>query len=320
MIIYFRNIILFFTLSFNAAFALESDQYLAWRKELKDVSTDINAYMNAQILQVVRMANNDNEHLYTCNDLRKKSLDVFRGFIVQKIEKWIEHNLGTEMLPDANTSNRKYYNMSIYYFKYSGVARILPMGHNLQMNNIYFGADKLAHFLSTGMRYFNVYNKYIEKGYSENDALRKAIDFGIRLERTVLGYWPSGVFSFGDLEANYQGLLFYRNLCEGSNPYLIRDGNMWKVKNEVDLRDYIGPYWDETFNLSHFNFFKWFKVKRNLKNYCKIKDSELVVKRMSYYKSVAQESFSVKYLNDLRTKKDKRIPHPEKRSLDTVCP
>ena len=74
------------------------------------------------------------------------------------------------------------------------------------------------------------------------------------------------------------------------------------------------------FNLSHFNFFKWFKVKRNLKNYCKIKDSELVVKRMSYYKSVAQESFSVKYLNDLRTKKDKRIPHPEKRSLDTVCP
>ena len=48
----------------------------------------------------------------------------------------------------------------------------------------------------------------IKKGDSHKVSMEKAIDLGIIGEKNILGRYASGVFSFADLEANFQGLLF----------------------------------------------------------------------------------------------------------------
>ena len=91
------------------------------------------------------------------------------------------------------------------------------------------------------MTYFDVYKSSLKKGLSEERATLKAINYGISLEKTILGFWASGVFSFGDLEANYQGLLFNLRFCDDKRgiPYLkIRKGK-WVLESEIDIKDYI---------------------------------------------------------------------------------
>ena len=64
--------------------------------------------------------------------------------------------------------------------------------------------------------------KGLRKGMSNEQAERRAIDRGIFTERTVLGKASSGVLSIPDLEANYRGMLFLWEMCEGDAPYLQR--------------------------------------------------------------------------------------------------
>jgi hypothetical protein len=49
-----------------------------------------------------------------------------------------------------------------------------------------------------------------------------AVLFGVLTERTILGTSSSGIFSVSDLEANYRGMQFYRGLCDGPHPALVR--------------------------------------------------------------------------------------------------
>jgi hypothetical protein len=93
-----------------------------------------------------------------------------------------------------------------FYLKYSGLSP------NLQINGYYLGADKLSHFASTGRRYLKRYLKKKKKGFSEEDSVQAAIRYGLLNEASVLGWWASGVFSYADMEANYQGLVYYKKI------------------------------------------------------------------------------------------------------------
>ena len=190
----------------------------------------------------------------------------------------------------------------------------------ININGVYLGTDKLSHFISTGLRYFKRFNRSLKKGNSLEESYKKAIDYGIFLENTFLGLLSSHVFSHGDLEANFQGLLFNIRLCsENDDGYLEYKDNKWILKNAFDIKEYINPYWDETFNPSSFTKGKWKKMKDNLiNNYCPLYREGIHLPRFSNYERNLTPSFSIDYINELLNI-GKKAPAREQFTLKYLC-
>jgi hypothetical protein len=184
------------------------------------------------------------------------------------------------------------------YIPYFGLAP------NIQVKGFYFGTDKLSHFASTGRIYYNVFKR--------TSKLEKAISWGIRDEKTLHGFWPSGVFSYADLEANYQGFLFYYGLCHGKKPYLEFEDSQWTLRREFRIEHYVSGLWDESYLESYRLPKNWEKVKIVLADkYCVQRNSELVRSRFHYYDTHLPVRSSMRYLKSPRL--------PKAQSFQALC-
>lgn len=107
-----------------------------------------------------------------------------------------------------------------------------------------FGTDKIAHLYQQGYSYYKIYKKEITEGKSPEEATKKAVEWGRKTERTFYGTLLTGVYSNGDLCANFTGLKFYLGLTEeikiagkSHSPILILKDGFWKFNHKIDLRE-----------------------------------------------------------------------------------
>ena len=63
-------------------------------------------------------------------------------------------------------------------------------------------------------------------------AKKDVVKWGFTLEGTITGKW-SKMLSYGDMEANYQGLKLFRRLCGEKKSYLKKEDNFWVIKNDI---------------------------------------------------------------------------------------
>lgn len=296
-------------------FALETDNYLVWDRELPDLSHELNLLIHDEVQGTLDYYNSFPEPL-SCEDITLGIAFQFKTTPARKLfEDWTNENLSEKMFP----ASPYYLQDSIlrfssrFYLKYSGLSP------NMNVNGIYFGVDKLSHFGSTGRRYLKEYLKARKAGTKEDDAVKKAILLGLKNENTVLGIWPSGVFSYGDVEANYQGFKFYRKFClESEGSYLKFVEGQWKLTRKPDLRDYVNPGWDETFNLSYFSPGTWGRVSEIIKSeYCPLMTTPLLMDRFQRYKESKKESISSRFVSELQSLNDRRAPRPQ--SIEELC-
>jgi hypothetical protein len=184
-----------------------------------------------------------------------------------------------EILPPRSLTRRQFRKISIYRDHPFGIV----VAANVQLHGIRMGLDKLSHFRGGGFIYFKQYNDYIHKYKRQYDAplarrkaFEEAIDLGIKSEHSLLGTRGTGVFSYADLEANFQGLKLLLNLCldpePGSHPYLsqvTRDGKkQWVLAKSVNMARYFNPSFDEFINPSVFSDKVWPTTATQLKKYC----------------------------------------------------
>lgn len=314
-------IVFLFLVIFRPAHSLETDNYLVWDRELKDSTEEINQLFKQQIQSVLNSVN-QNPFPVSCRAVTFQIADRFKTYPPLKIfiEDWLIANLSSEQIYPLNMN---YIAESIYKNTYGVFFKKIPLSPNIQVNGIYFGTDKLSHFSSTSRSYLKKYLKQRDQGVGEEEAMKSAINLGILKETTILGLKAIGVYSYGDLEANFQGFLFYKNMClnqEGT--YLNQDSTgKWVLVRAPNIRDYATPYWDETFNHSYRSEKNWMKTSRMIKKkYCHLASSALVQERMSYYKRVLRPSFSVGYLEELRALESRKTPRPQSREiLDPLC-
>jgi len=314
-------IITFYFISFNA-FSLETDNFLTWGRELQDSSNDINKYINKKAIDTLEGLNLKRRS-FTCEQVRNKVIMSFRGFITHPMEHWIESTLGSKKVfpSEQDYSDVDYFMMSIYGTPKFDVSKYFSLSRNININGIYLGTDKLSHWMSTGERYYQVYKRHIKKGRSEEVAFQKAINYGVFLDRFILGGVSSGVFSFGDLEANFQGLLLNRQFCRvpKDSRYLKYENGRWVLQRKIDVRDYVNPNFDETFNPSIFSALKWDKVKENFKKEnCQKIRNQVYKSRFDYYNKILKPSFSFKYIEELK-KQNIRLPKNRERNYTTIC-
>lgn len=307
--------------SFNT-FSLETDNFLTWGMTLEDSSKDINQYINNQLLEMLEEINAKNRK-FDCEQVRNKLVMSFRGLITHPIEYWIKDTLGPKkVFPSKEEySEEEYFMMSIYGTSKFDVSKYFSLSPNININGIYLGTDKLSHWISTGERYYQTYLRALKKHNVEEEAFKKAVNYGIFLDRYILGGYSSGVFSFGDLEANFQGLLFNRRFCRANKEdrYLAKVDENWVLNKKVDIRDYVNPNFDETFNPSIFSPNKFEKIKENFKKEnCQKIQNEVYKNRFDYYNQILNPSYSFKYLRELKAQ-NLRLPHYQNRHYKVIC-
>jgi hypothetical protein len=140
----------------------------------------------------------------------------------------------------------------------------LTISPTVNMYGSEFGTDKIAHLFQQGYTYYKIYRRALAEGATPEEATAKAVRWGQKSERTFFGTLVAGVYSNGDLAANYVGLKFYEGLTQtitaGGNtrPAVLRlkDG-LWTFNDGVNLRDallkpFISDHLNEALNPSIF--------------------------------------------------------------------
>jgi hypothetical protein len=102
-------------------------------------------------------------------------------------------------------------------YAFAGFHRIISPSYfvfssTMRAFGIYFGVDKLGHFLSQGFQYDELYRENLAQGKSEAEAMQAAVASGVSSENGFFGKIVDGVYSNADLAANYAGFHFYQNL------------------------------------------------------------------------------------------------------------
>lgn len=276
--------------------AVETDQYMTWGIELKDSANVVNEYISTELRNRLKLPKIQKQK--TCFQVIKKSAKIFRRPFVQLIESWAEHNLEIDIYPPRSFEG-SYKNLSIY--RKNVFPFIMPLSSTMNINGIYFGTDKIGHFISFGIRYMSMYQKYTKRGLSHDQAIRKLVKFGINSEIYLVGTFATGVVSFADMEANFQGFLFFSSLCNQNSDFHYKQdkSGRWKLIGELDIRKHITPEFDESYNENHFRSDRWTGKKGlsvTLKKYCGLTHN---FTRKSYYQKNFTKSFNIDYISEL---------------------
>ena len=295
--------------------ALETDQYYAWTRPLPDVSEAVNTEINTGIKGVLDRVNARRQRA-SCGEIERAVHDRFKFIIVSKLEL-----RGLQTLPRAPADGDE----EIRYLTewlYGGTFQIdqihwMPPSPTIEVAEVRMGTDKLSHFLSGGGWAARAYRRAARDGTSEDEAVGLAMRSSITAERTVLGQSTSGIFSTADLEANFQGLMFYRGLCEGVEPRVVATPGGWRLERRVDIREYVTPEWDESWQPNVYSKSRWKKVRPVMRRHCGELGHPEVQKRRAAYSERDRETRIEAMVRELVA--GGKLADPAQFTIDAVC-
>ena len=315
-----------FILLFSIIHSGEVDHFMVWGHEPSDCSDILNEKFNLEIQKVLDKINSENNSQECeCTEVSGKILKSFGLGLNSRIEKWMKRSVVVDKFPSKETKLMDYYKRSIYYrktwnplFRLYDFLLIFQLDEVVNVDGISLSLDKITHFTASGYFYYKRYLKSVKKGQTHEEALQTAINsIGLRSEKGILGRLANGIFSYSDLESNFQGLMLALDLCNKESPQIILDENGWYLTEPFDIRKYVNPYWDESFYQSAYFLSKVKLVPRSIKKYCKMYQTEKVSEQFDEYKKRGVPSYSVLYLNELIRKGE--IPDPESFTIQKVC-
>ena len=310
----------------NYCHSSETDQYLALNKVIEDSTTKINNIFRLKLNNAILKANKKN---LSCYKLTKNFMKEISYGKTTLMDVPLRNNKEIDQVPRHDSNKELFYEDSIFY----GLKRFdFGKGENrylsptFEINGVRLGGDKISHISYIGYSYyvtFNFYFKYFKKKFpvalAQRKAVEKAINFGVFQENSITGksLLVAGLFSYADMEANYQGLRLYYRICESTKPYVKKVNGKWSLQKEIDIRSYITPELDETYYPNYYLGPFWRIVKRNLKKYCNKKTFTALKKRRSYYSTFKNKSFSYYYLRKKIRKGELEDPSPF--TLENTC-
>jgi hypothetical protein len=131
------------------------------------------------------------------------------------------------------------------------------------VGDVLMGVDKIGHFVVEGWDYF-------ETAHLEGEGIAAALDWGEGTESSYFGRLTTGVHSYADLVANFEGMRFWLRVLgraddpldtgwRANRPYVtcgrrfwITGERRWRLSRRLDLAHYVTPVWDEAVNCSSY--------------------------------------------------------------------
>lgn len=300
-------------------YSAESD-YFTRRHEYLENSIDlINFKANKAIEISLSNLNSKNEG---CNE--KKLYPELRTFFSSHMEGQLIKDIGN----DQNIDKRLIPLIESVYKNWTPYDGML-MGLNfLKLSNIssapilriedhLVGLDKFEHMFGQGYYYF-------KRNYLKADGEIAALKIGIFKEKTILGgnKLETGVFSYGDLSANFNGMRMWNHMLQKNDdilgleynlgPYIICKNNRWVNVKEIDFTNYIDDSMDEAINCSKFpSFLTAYNFTRNVKALgyiCPVDQNalgQLIKKYGPFAKWIINEKGTgvINYFGEFRSKK-----------------
>lgn len=274
-----------FLLSYVQAYSIaaEIDSVTSRHVKLPDVINDINLIINDRIHQAVEMANADRLLIEEIEgiEIKTQRAECDVGYLYTSLRQSIFQSYMVEWglkgydldLQFRELLVGKAYSLRLDDSIYRDIDYLEGFSLNLKelsdvasINGHVVGLDKLGHFFAEGWRYFEI-------SHEEDGSLPEAMDWGRGKEEGLFGTTTTGIFSYADLVANFNGWRFWnRVLLEEGDPlkgpierffdrsYVSCDIQMiesikqlklvraWAINREFDLRDYIDAAWDEGIN------------------------------------------------------------------------
>lgn len=240
--------LLFWILS--SAAAKETDQYTDRSIQisaLPDASSLINGYVNQKLRSIVEAFNSPAVR----SDRRRRRVielafqsRLLPSELFSPPEEWLEQNA-----INYTVLYRGIFGGQVNY-EDMGMAWNVGISPSIKVNGIIFGIDKIGHFMSMGWNYYNHYQALGQNpALTENEILESVRLLGDVSETNTSGLSGDGVYSFGDLAANWQGFQFFKNLFEGEHPYIIKNAqNRYVLARSFLISDYVIDEFDEVLN------------------------------------------------------------------------
>ncbi len=303
--------------------ALETDQYMAWGEHLNDSSHALESYLEKQTNSVLQRVNQGRN--WKSRDCWSIALEISKTekstlSFIDHIEDWAFDRGEVDTFPSYKFERNSTTETSVY--REAFFRRFLPLGKTMEVYDVRFGTDKLSHFITVGGEYLKRYLETLRTGGTKNQAILAGVNYGIYTENNFFGYTSSGVFSYADLESNFQGMNYLRSFCEGKDPLLQQTLRGWELSRRINLEPYINPYWDESFYPSHMLANLFSKVKPYLMTHCPNLDTWWIRRQKNRYTEKVQElpeHLGMKQVNLLITQ-GILIDPSRTQSLEAICP
>lgn len=232
-------LISFFALQIHST---EVDSFTDRDPFMKDSTADLNQLMEGYFAQALEKANSKN----SCDSkvIENAMLGTIGGSLWAQIEIDIEES--TTIDKRTTSIENSVYKDASYIDAFA--LYLAKLGFLMRFGDYYIGSDKFGHFVHLGHDYYDII-------YNKGKPVSKALAWGEMTETTYYGLATTGIYSYGDLSANYDGILFWqritnKNLPAGQKPYFTCQNNTWKLSHDFDWADYMKAAWDEGINCS----------------------------------------------------------------------
>jgi len=256
-------------LAIPPAHATETDQFTLPAMPLVDVGPDMSAatlrILRAEIARLneridVGAPPPDPQSPSTSADEQYFATRIYEetGFGIPESTLEREFHYGT--FGDRNVRFEPSPTESIYAWAYSPwpLALVFPFSPTIRVYGVDMGTDKIGHFFQQGYEYFAQFGAFRDTHPDDTvdaGAVDAAVRYGVATEQMLFGIMLTGVYSNGDLAANYAGFKFYRNLFHEVEiagrsyaPIVQRDGNRWVLNPDRAGADLLKPYISEHLN------------------------------------------------------------------------
>ncbi len=217
-------------------------RFAQYHESLPVLDGEINLRLDLAVADANQFRGCDEDFLLYA--LKAQFLRPFRG----QVEGWAENN--PEVFKQTlKLSQSIYQDIKIWQNPPVHLGK-LGLASVFQLNGILVGSDKLGHFFDEG---FEEFTRAHKKGGSVDDALQ----YGVDSEEGFYGLATTGVNSYGDRVANFNGLRFWeRALGEralglgADSPYIVCEAKRWKRGAVFSFADFVDAGWDEAINCS----------------------------------------------------------------------
>lgn len=261
-----RKALIAFTLflAVPAAYAAEADHFTLPDAEMADITVEVNRLANDGLQAAIDDLNAQGG----CDDsakseelLYERLTDVFsnhkKGQLVRAI---IDGDVPRTVIPLKESLYSEWSIWNGFLLGRRGAAKSpLALSPLIKIGDVVIGVDKLEHMFGMGQRYFKGH-------YLEGKPLVSVLKGGIFKEKTFLGgnMLATGVFSYADLSANFNGMRFWNHMLQkrddvlgaqhNAGPYLTCQAGKWAKNPErpIDLRTYVDATMQESINCSKF--------------------------------------------------------------------
>lgn len=266
-------------LSLNAS-ATEAD-YFTRRVGYSNAS----ATLDKKMTEVLRSIGKESS---TCSDvdLHKAILNKLAGFVVAPVERWV-NEVPDHFAPAFKDSIYAGLDSDARFLSWGCCAPVIKIGATLVSGDklghfvqsgfeMYYvvrsiSRHPIADSRPDSAKMFDWYESAIASpeiealkarlnvppgGFDEDHvkavADRLVVGVSHIQENGSWGLGFTGVKSYGDMAANFEGYQFWAQLTSGSNPYFRCSNHKWKMRRAFHWTEYVSDSWDEGINCNEY--------------------------------------------------------------------